>query len=326
MPSTAPFRFERFCAEPGVHQPLWDALVAQARNGTFLMRRSYMGYHADRFDDASWMVFREDRLVAALPAHQEQRAAGSVLVSHGGLTFGGLLLHHCLGAADTHALMAQLCEHLQQQGIRQLVYKPVPHLLHRLPSEDDVHALHMLGARCTRMDLCHTLDLARRPAMSKGRKHALSKARREGVDVRIGQPLDAFWTVLNQVLHTHHGTRPAHTLIEMQGLMQAHPEIRLLTAHAGKEPAAPVLAGALVYDYDGAVHTQYMASSDTGRQCGALDAVIASLIEQAGASQRWLSFGASTEQQGTVLNVGLAAQKEMFGARSTTLQTYTLDL
>lgn len=326
MPCAVPFRFERYRAEPGVHQPLWDTLVAQARNGTFLMRRSYMGYHADRFDDASWMVFCEDRLVAALPAHQEQRAQGSVLVSHGGLTFGGLLLHPSLGAADTHALMAQLCEHLQRQGVRQLVYKPVPHILHRLPSEDDVHALHLLGARCTRMDLCHTVDLARRPPLSKGRKHALSKARREGVDVRTGQPLDAFWAVLNHVLHTHHGTRPVHSLTEMQALMQAHPEIRLLTAHAGTEPQAPVLAGALVYDYDGAMHTQYMASSDAGRQCGALDAVIASLIEQAEPAQRWLSFGASTEQQGQVLNAGLAAQKEMFGARSTTLHTHTLDL
>lgn len=326
MPCAPTFRFVRHRADPGAHPPQWDTLVAQARNGTFLMRRSYMDYHADRFDDASWLVFNEDRLVAALPAHQEQRAEGSVLISHGGLTFGGLVLHSSLGAADTHALVAQLRDHLQQQGIQQLIYKPVPHILHRLPSEDDVHALHLLGARCTRMDLCHTVDLARRPALSKGRKHALSKARREGIEVRTGQPLAAFWAVLNEVLHTHHNTRPVHSLAEMQGLMQAHREIRLVTAHAGPAPEAPVLAGAVVYDYDGTVHTQYMASSEAGRQCGALDAVIASLIESAGPSHRWLSFGASTEQQGLVLNAGLAAQKEMFGARSTTLHTYTLDL
>jgi hypothetical protein len=59
---------------------------------------------------------------------------------------------------------------------------------------------------------------------------------------------------------------------------------------------------------------------------GALDAVIAELLERPPAGTRWLSFGASTYDEGRLLNVGLAAQKEMFGARPTILMTLELDL
>ena len=54
--------------------------------------------------------------------------------------------------------------------------------------------------------------------------------------------------------------------------------------------------------------------------------MIATLLEQPPAGTRWLSFGASTYDQGRQLNTGLAAQKEMFGARPTLLTTLELDL
>ncbi|MGG6545868.1 UNVERIFIED_CONTAM: GNAT family N-acetyltransferase, partial [Prevotella sp. 15_C9] len=31
----------------------WDRFVRRSKNGTFLMQRDYMDYHADRFQDCS---------------------------------------------------------------------------------------------------------------------------------------------------------------------------------------------------------------------------------------------------------------------------------
>ena len=42
--------------------------------------------------------------------------------------------------------------------------------------------------------------------------------------------------------------------------------------------------------------------------------------------QRWFSFGTCTTEGGAVLNEGLVRHKEMFGARTTILQTLVLDL
>lgn len=66
----------------------WDAFVDSSRNATFLLRRDYMDYHSDRFTDCSLIVRHGDKPVALLPASRH----GSEARSHGGLTYGGLVL------------------------------------------------------------------------------------------------------------------------------------------------------------------------------------------------------------------------------------------
>ena len=62
------------------------------------------------------------------------------------------------------------------------------------------------------------------------------------------------------------------------------------------------------------MHTQYLAASEEGRRLNALSLLLAELIGRY-AGRHYFSFGISTEQEGQVLNGGLVAQKEYFGAR-----------
>src|SRR4029453_8772018 len=78
------FRLVRYSLD---RKAAWDEFVARSKNGTFLFRRDYMDYHADRFDDHSLLAYQGDQLVAVLPAN----LAGDALVSHGGLTYGGFV-------------------------------------------------------------------------------------------------------------------------------------------------------------------------------------------------------------------------------------------
>ena len=48
----------------------WNDFIEQSRQGTFLFNRSYMDYHADRFQDASLMIYRKEQLYALLPANR----------------------------------------------------------------------------------------------------------------------------------------------------------------------------------------------------------------------------------------------------------------
>ena len=66
----------------------WDAFVDLSRNGTFLFRRDYMEYHRDRFHDFSLIITSGGRLSALFPANRD----GDTVISHAGLTFGGLIL------------------------------------------------------------------------------------------------------------------------------------------------------------------------------------------------------------------------------------------
>ena len=45
----------------------WNDFVGRSKNGTFLLDRDYMDYHADSFTDHSLMVYRRDKLYALLP-------------------------------------------------------------------------------------------------------------------------------------------------------------------------------------------------------------------------------------------------------------------
>lgn len=293
-------------------QSHWDSLVQRARNGCFLFERGYMDYHADRFPDASMMLCEGDVPVAALPAHREGRA----VVSHGGLTFGGLLMPRDAGVSRVMAWFDALLGRWRDEGVERLLYKPMPHVFHRQPSEDDLYALHRLGARTVRCDLSTTIDLARRPPMAKGRRHNLSKARRAGLVVRRSEDFKGFWALLSAVLAERHDTAPTHSAAEIALLAQRFDQIELFGAYASAAPDT-LLAGAVTYRHDGVLHTQYLGNSPAGREVGALDAVIAHLIENETQGLRWLNFGVSSFDQGRQLNTGLAAQKEMFGGRST---------
>jgi len=87
-----------------------------------------------------------------------------------------------------------------------------------------------------------------------------------------------------------------------------------------------LLAGALVYDFGHVAHTQYLASSDEGREFGALDFLLANLLDTVYANRRYFSFGISTEQEGRYLNEGLIFQKEGFGGRAVVHDFYELEL
>lgn len=297
----------------------WDQLVSVGRNGVFMFERLYMGYHADRFVDASIMIWDNEELIAVFPAHR----AGSDVMSHGGLTFGGLVLHPKAGAQLVLEMMQSVADHLKNQGVRRLLYRPVPHIYHRQPSEEDLYALHRMGARIIRTDLSMTIDLEQRPELASRRKRAISKARRVGIEVRESDDFRAFWALLRDTLKTRYDVAPVHTEDEIELLSSRFSQIALHTAQAGEK----ILAGVVTYRYDRVLHTQYLATTPDGRECGALDLILANLMDHAEKDKiRWFNFGTSTFNGGRELNTGLAAQKEMFGGRGTIINTFELNL
>ena len=76
----------------------WNDFVAKSRQGTFLFDRNYMDYHQDRFHDHSLMIFYNGKLCALLPANE---VVDKTLISHQGLTDGGLLTCNKMTAAIT---------------------------------------------------------------------------------------------------------------------------------------------------------------------------------------------------------------------------------
>lgn len=311
------FRLRRYKAEDAAQ---WNAFVATARSGTFLHDRRFMDYHADRFEDHSVMIEAEGKLVAILPAERQ----GTLLRSHGGLTYGGILSGTEMTAAQMLEIFVALAPWLRDQGLDALHYKPVPHVFHRVPAEEDLYALHQAGARPVRSDLAAVVDLAAGLKLAKSKRQGAKRAEKAGFVVSETTNFEPFWAILQARLQDAHQSLPTHSLAEITNLREAFPEaIRLFVAGAKAECPE---AGAVVFDCGTTVHVQYMATTDAGRRDGGLDAVLVHLLSNVSCNRRFLSFGISTEDQGKTLNVGLARQKEMFGARGVVFSQYYWDL
>jgi hypothetical protein len=287
----------------------WDAFVAGARNATFLHSRRFMDYHADRFVDASVLLLDEKlQVLAVCPANRE----GDTILSHGGLTYGGLLMSVRLTQVQCLEAFSVLGAHYREQGCRRLIYKPVPHIFHSYPAEDDLYALFRVGARLYRRDASTVVSLRDAFSFTKGRKWSVNKGKKAGLSVVRQEDPRAFHGLLAGVLARHQAA-PVHSLAELQLLMARFPaRIGLYEAVADGD----LMAAAMMFDCGNTVHTQYLAASETGREHGALDFLLAELIEKTYADRRYLSFGISTEQAGMVLNEGLIGQKEGFGGRT----------
>jgi hypothetical protein len=305
--------------QPGLQEE-WDAFVRQSRNGTFLFERGYMGYHADRFADAS-LVFRDSagHPVALLPASR----VGDDVTSHGGLTYGGLVLGSEARTRAVLCLLEDCFDHYRAAGVTSVLYKCVPHIYHRLVSEDDLYALFRLGATLVRRDVSSTVQPAGRPSPQARRGRGARKALRAGVRVERSTDFASFWPLLERGLLWRHGVSPVHTLEEISLLAGRFPDhIKLFLALAG----TTAVAGTVIYETPFVAHAQYIGSDDRGREVGALDLLFEELIGTAYRDMPYFDFGISTEADGAELNDGLIEYKEGHGATATVYDFYRIEL
>jgi hypothetical protein len=300
-------------------RPAWDDLVRRSRAPHFMLTRGYFEYHADRFPDASLLVFEGSALLAALPASRSE----DTVSSHGGLTFGGFVTDKRMTAERMLATFDAVRVHYAAAGVRRLIYKPVPAIYHRTPAGEDLYALFRAGARLFRRDLSATVELADRLPYSKGRKAQVKRARER---YTVARELDftEFWRIEEEALQQRHGVRPVHTLAEISLLAGRFPDELKLFCARGADGA--VAGGVVIFETPMVAHAQYIASTEAGMAEGATDAVLDHLLGDVYAGRRYFDFGISTERDGMVLNGGLARNKESYGARATVYDFYELSV
>lgn len=298
----------------------WDAFVRASRNGTFLVERGFMDYHADRFIDHSLMLRdAAGRLVSVLPAN----AVGSDVHSHAGLTYGGFIYGPRSGVSDAMALFDAANTCFRSAGFVRMHYKTIPWIYHRQPAEDDRYALFRLDARLSRRDVLAVIPREDRLRFQERRARGVKSARRAGVTVAESGDYATYWRMLEQTLASRHDAKPVHTRDEIELLASRFPgHIRLFMASVANTPAA----GVVVFESQRVAHAQYIATTPEGRDAGALDGLFDTLLNQVYVDKAYFDFGISNESQGRVLNVGLVEQKEGFGARCVAHDHYVVEL
>lgn len=301
---------------------LWNHFNKQSKNSLFMFDRKYMDYHQDRFKDHSLLFYDDDKLVAILPMSEH----GDMLISHGGLTYGGFITDTRMKQHTMMDCFSELQKYAKGNGFRCIRYKCIPHIYHSQPAEEDRFSLFANGAHLVTVDVSTYVNLANPLKMPKGRKAQISRARREGVRIEEltgSEDFIRFIDLENEVLTERHDVRAVHTGGELKMLHDRFPENIHLFAALKDET---LIAGTVIYEYEQVVHTQYMAANTEARTIGALDLTIATVIEKFKDQKTWLDFGISTEHGKIYLNEGLCAQKEGFGGRTGVYEIWELPL
>lgn len=301
---------------------LWNQFNKQSKNYLFMFDRNYMDYHKDRFKDYSLLFYDDDKLIALLPMSEH----GDMLISHGGLTYGGFITDAKMKQHTMMDCFEELIKYAKDNGFKNIKYKCIPYIYHSQPAEEDRFALFANKAKLETVDVSTYINLADPLKMPKGRKAQVSRARREGVIIEELTELEDFKKFIeleNEVLADRHGVHAVHTGEELKLLHDRMPKnIHLFAALKDGN----MIAGTVVYEYDSVVHTQYMAANDEARVIGALDLAVATVIEKYKDRKKWLDFGISTEHGKIYLNEGLCSQKEGFGGRTGVYEIWELSL
>ena len=279
-----------------------------------------MEYHSDRFHDFSLIIYNDKgNIVALLPASIN----GDTVISHGGLTFGGIVCDRKMTAAKMLEVFANVKQFLKNAGIRMFIYKSMPAIYNNYPSDEAMYALFRNNAELYRRDVSFSIYLPDRLPYRYTRKSEVKKGYKHQYSLQESSKYGEYITLLDKILIKYHGTHPVHSAEELRMLAGKFPDnIKLYTA----EKNGRIEAGTVLFLQAGVVHTQYLANSDEGKKTGALDCLLDWLITDVYKDKTWFDFGISCEQEGRYLNEGLAAQKEGFGARAVVHDFYRIEL
>lgn len=300
---------------------LWNSLVASSRQGTFLHNRGYMDYHSNRFRDFSLIASRKETPMAILPANLREDC---VLFSHQGLTYGGWLTPYAhFDGNDMLLLFEVWLNWCKKNGIRDIIYKAVPHIYHKIPAEEDIYALFRFGAKTKTVNLSSVVDLNNIPHFNKQQKRHLKKASKLSPWIKETDNVADFMPILSECLRCRHNAVPVHSEAELKMLKQRFPKgIRFFLAGIGSAPEAAVC----IYDTNGVAHCQYIATSETGRENGTLTFLLNQLMTEVFANNKFFDLGTSNEDAGRVLNSGLLHQKYGLGGRGTAYSIYEINV
>lgn len=296
---------------------VWNQFVTNAKNGHFLFYRDYMEYHKERFEDASLMIYEEQNVLAIIAATQCKKE----FVTHGGLTFGGLLLSKNIKTIEILEIFTLIISYLRENEFTSFIYKAIPHIYHILPAEEDLYSLFKNNAQLIARNVSATIVIDKRLPYSKGRKWSVKKSYNNELAVIQSVDFDAFFKLEEQLLKEKYNTSPVHTAQEMRQLGLAFPEnIKLFIC----ESNGTIVAGVLLYISTQVTHCQYVGSNELGRKLGAVDLIIDTLLSSC--TTAYFDFGTSNLEDGHYLETSLLQNKESYGARAICYDKYKITL
>lgn len=264
------------------------------------------------------MIFRNDKLVAVFPMN----AVGNTVISHQGLTYGGLLFGTNVKFNHVLAIFRAVLKHLSESKITTLGLKVLPDIYASFPNDELKYLMFILQAKLERRDVLSVIPLSEVVKRSKDRKEGTKRGVKNGLVVKEETQMEGFWKSLLEVnLQEKYKTKPVHSLEEIQLLKSRFPKnIRQFNVYHKNR----LVAGTTIFETEHVAHSQYISGNNENNTLGSLDFLHSYLIDTVFKDKKYFDFGISNENAGKNINSGLLYWKEGFGARTVTQDFYSI--
>lgn len=297
---------------------IWDDFIKSSKNGTFLFFRDYMDYHSDRFIDCSLMFYKNNKLLAVLPANVDDNE----FFTHQGLTYGGFVMSLELKLKDLSSCFDLLLEFLKNKGCCKIIYKCIPYIYHRQYADEDLYMLFHKSFTLIGRQLSSAVNLNNRINFSENKLRLLRKLSTHDFVFKQSDDWSLFWEILEGHLKNKYHVKPTHSLNEIVYLKNKFPQNILL--YGLYDLNGELASVCVLYLTDKVLHLQYIAKSLKYSKVNVNDLLINEVLDLNLAPI--FDYGISTESQGRVLNESLLQHKEGFGLRAIMYDIYSLDL
>ena len=302
------------------YKTIWNELIKESCNALFFHNRNYLDYNKKLYNEKSLLIFKNDTLVAVFLAN----VVANTVYSFSGLTFGGLLLKQGERSFEIAKYLDLIINFYYKEGFKKIIYKPVPHIFHKYPCEEDLFFLMKYNTKILKRDLSSYIPLGSNQKVIKYnnlRKRQIKKAKLNNILITDSIPIDIFYSLLEKTLQKHKA-KPTHKLNDLIFLCEKFPEdIKFKAAKLNDR----FLSAVMIFKFMNIFHTQYIVTSNDGGEFGALDLIIDDLLTNS--QIEGLSLGRSNKPENALeLNESLIWQKESFGARGIILETYEINL
>ncbi len=303
----------------------WDAFVEKSWNGTFLHTRRYLSYHGDRFHDESVIIHSQDGKWLGILASAQDPSDPTTVMSHPGITFGGLIHGPELASPEIHPALEAACAHYAARGYKRLRYKTVPHIYHRVLCEEDRYALTKLKATLYRGDLWSVVNLAEPNPVTAKTRRKINKASHASLTLcRDTEQLPLVWELIHAQLDQRYRGTPVHSLEELQELFHRFPQY--LTCW-GTYINNYLAAAVITYKFGRVIRFQYSSSTEEGRAVNAPIWLFSQILaESQQLALSWADFGHSQDPSTQAIQDGLYRFKKQFGSHGLVHQFFEVAL
>lgn len=310
----------------------WDDFVlTKSSNGTFLQTKNFLNYHpSDRFKDYSLIVYDiKGHVAAVVPGCIINDGNSKVFSSHRGSTFGGPVIsekHYSI--QKTTEIIETIEDFLRLNDINIIEYKTTPSVFSRKRSDLIEYALYY-EKYTPSISLCLHVDYSDYKEdiysnLSQGKRTDVNNCKKVGMKYRnldTLQDITDMYDILCENLQKYN-TKPVHSIDELMDFKdnRLKDNVEFYGVFLEKEMVA---ASMMFYFGNEIAHTQYLCAKSEYNKLSPMSFLYYSTLEEMKTKGfKKLSWGCTTEDNGTVINMGLAKSKESYGGTYYNNYTY----